>query len=179
MQLVLRVNGLRSGQQVFTELVTQIHVDFVEMAFVVAESGKVLIDMLPLAVLLVCLHLEVSKEVTFHLITVKEIITLIHYALIATAAEGFSLLAHTVVVVPFSLIFRLGVDVDSEGFMSHDLHSGLVPVTWVVVQIEGQLFSALDFPCAEGHGLADVTNTCILIIVDNSRWSVSPRLQRN
>ena len=51
--------------------------------------------------------------------------------------------------------------------MAHDLHGGLVPITWVVVEIEGKLFSAFDFPCAEGHGLADVTHNGILIIVDN------------
>jgi hypothetical protein len=45
--------------------------------------------------------------------------------------------------------------------MAHDLHGGLVPIAGIVVKIEGQLFSAFDFPCAEGHGLADVTHTYI------------------
>jgi hypothetical protein len=45
--------------------------------------------------------------------------------------------------------------------MAHDLHGGLVPIARIVVEIEGKLFSAFDFPCAEGHGLADVTHTYI------------------
>ena len=93
------MDGLRSSQKILSELVAQVNVDFVESALFIAESGKVLIDVLPLAVLLVCLLLEVCKEVALHLITVKEIVPLIDYGLIATAAEGFCLLAHTVVVV--------------------------------------------------------------------------------
>jgi hypothetical protein len=173
------MDGLRSGQQVLTEFVTQIHVDFIEAALAVTESVEVLIDMLQLAVLLFGLHFEVGKEVALHLVSVKEVIPLIDYGLIATAAEGFSLLTHTVVVVSFTLILRLGINVNAEGFMTHDLHGRFVTIAWVVVQIEGQLFSAFDFPCAKGHGLTDVTHTCIFIIVDNSRWSVSPRVQRN
>ncbi len=49
--------------------------------------------------------------------------------------------------------------------MAHDLHGGLVPIAWVVVEIEGKLFSAFDFPCAEGHGLADVTHTYIFLLL--------------
>ena len=56
MQLVFCVDGLRCSYQLLTELVAQVNVDFVETAFVVAESGKVLIDVLPLAVLLVCIQ---------------------------------------------------------------------------------------------------------------------------
>jgi hypothetical protein len=98
-QFVLRVDGLRGCQQILTEPVAEVNVDFIETALVVAESGKVLIDVLPLAVLLVCLLLEVAKEVALHLISVKEVVSLIDNGLIATAAEGFCLLTHTVVVV--------------------------------------------------------------------------------
>ena len=45
--------------------------------------------------------------------------------------------------------------------MTHDLHGGLIPIARIVVEIEGKLFSAFDFPCAEGHGLANVTQTYI------------------
>ena len=51
--------------------------------------------------------------------------------------------------------------------MAHDLHGGLVPIAGIVVEIEGKLLSAFDFPCAECHGLADVTHNGILIFVDN------------
>jgi hypothetical protein len=131
------VNSLRGSHQVFTELVAEVNVDFIEAALVVTESDEVLIDVLPLAVLLVCLLLEVGKEVTLHLFFVKEIIAFIDDGLIATTAEGFSLLAHTVVIVLLSLRLRLGINVDTERFMTHDLHGGLIPITWVVVEIEG------------------------------------------
>ena len=92
MQFVLRVNGLRGGHQVFTEPVAEVNVDFIETALVIAESGKVLIDVLPLAVLLVCFLLEVGKEVALHPFFVEKIVTFIHDTLVATAAESFCLL---------------------------------------------------------------------------------------
>ena len=103
MQFVFCVDGLRCSHQVLTELVAQVNVDFIETAFVVAESGKVLIDVLPLAVLLVCFLLEVGKKVALHLITIKEVVSLIHDTLITAATEGLCLLAHTVVVVLLTL----------------------------------------------------------------------------
>ena len=100
---MFRVDGLRSSQQILTELVAQVNAYFVKSALVVAETGKVLIDVLPLAVLLVCLLLEVGKEIALHLFLVKEVVPLIDYGLIATATEGFCLLTHTVVVVLLTL----------------------------------------------------------------------------
>ena len=91
--------GLWRGHQILTEPVAEVNVDFIETALVVTESGKVLIDVLPLAVLLVGLLLEIGKEVAFHLFFVKEVVPLIDNGLIAAAAEGFSLLTHAVVVV--------------------------------------------------------------------------------
>ena len=96
-----------------------------------------LIDVLPLAVLLVCLQLELGKEIAFHLLLVKEVVPLIDNGLLATAAEGFRLLTHTFVVVLFSLVLRLSIDVDAERFMTHDLHRTLIPVAGIVVEIEG------------------------------------------
>ena len=100
---MLRVDGLRSDHQILTELVAQVNVDFIEAAFVVAETDKVLIDMLPLAVFLVCLLLEVGKEIALHLFLVKEIIAFIDNALITAATEGFSLFTHTIIIVLLSL----------------------------------------------------------------------------
>lgn len=63
MQFVLFVDSLWGIQKIFAELVAQVNGDFIETALVVAESGKVLIDVLPLAVLLVCFLLEVGKKI--------------------------------------------------------------------------------------------------------------------
>ena len=138
------------------------------------------IDVLPLAVLLVGFLLEVGKEIAFHLISVKEVVPLIDYGLIATASKCFCLFAHTFVIVLFTLVLGFGIDVNAEGFMAHDLHGGLISITWIVVKIEGKLFSALDFPCAEGHGLADVTHTCIIkMLVIKVRCLLTAAKERN
>ena len=77
-------------QQILTKSVAEVNGDFIETALVVAEPGKVLIDVLPLAVLLVCFLLEVGTEIAFHLLIVKEIVSFIDYGFIATTAERFS-----------------------------------------------------------------------------------------
>ena len=69
MQLVLCVDSLWGIQKVLTKLVAEVNGDFIETALVVAESGKVLIDVLPLAVLLVCLSSSPSqRNHIFHLL---------------------------------------------------------------------------------------------------------------
>ena len=48
------------------------------------------IDVLPLGVLLVCQFLEVGEEISFHLLLVEEIVTLVDDRLKTTAAYSFS-----------------------------------------------------------------------------------------
>ena len=109
-------------QQLLTKSVAQVHVYLTEGTLALREGTEVHIDVLPLGVFLVCQFLEVGEEISFHLLLVKEIVSFIHNGLIATTAEGFCLLSHTVVVVLLSLVLRLGLDVDAERFMAHDLH---------------------------------------------------------
>jgi len=180
MQSVFSVDGLWGIQKILTELVAEVNVDFIETALVVTEPCEVLIDVLPLAVLLVCFLLEVAKEVALHFLFIKEVVSFIDNGLKATASKCFCLLTHTFVIVLLALVLGFGIDVNAEGFMAHDLHRTLVPVAWIVVEIEGKLFSALDFPCAEGHGLADVTHTCIFkMLVIKVRCLLTGAKERN
>ena len=98
MQLVLCVDSLWGIQKVLAKLVAEVNGDFIETAHVVAELGKVLIDVLPLGVLLVCQFLEVGKEIAFHILLVEEIITLIDDSLEATAAYRFSPFSKALVI---------------------------------------------------------------------------------
>ena len=50
--------------------------------------------------------------------------------------------------------------------MAHYFHSTLVPVARIVVQVKGQLLSVFDFPCAEGHGFANVTHIPYYILMN-------------
>ena len=61
---------LVGSQQVLTELVTQVDVDFVETALALHELLEVHVDVLPLGVLLLGLLLEISEEVALHLLLV-------------------------------------------------------------------------------------------------------------
>ena len=101
-------------KQILHKLNTEVNGDFSEGALALAESLEVLVHVLPLGVLLFCLLLEVSKEVTLLLFFVKEIVSLIDDTLKATATDGFCLLRHVVVVVTLTLVLRLGLHVDAE-----------------------------------------------------------------
>jgi len=121
-ELVFCVDGLRSGYQIFTKSVAEVNIDFIEAALIVAESGKVFIDVPPLAVLLVGLLLEVVKETATEFVAVKEVVSFVYNALESVATNGFCFLSHGLIVKFLTLILWLGIDVDAERFMSHDLH---------------------------------------------------------
>jgi hypothetical protein len=50
--------------------------------------------------------------------------------------------------------------------VTHNFHCALIPVARVIVQVKGQLFSAFDFPCSEGHGLTNVTHIPYYILIN-------------
>ena len=149
---------LVGGHQILLELVAQVNVDFIEAALAIAEFLEVEVHVLPLCVLLVRLLLEVVEKTALHLLLVEEVVSFVDDALETTAAQGFGLFAHTVVVVLLALRLRLGIDIDAETLVAHNFHCALVPVARVIVQVKGQLLSVFDFPCSEGHGLTNVTH---------------------
>ena len=134
-QPVFLMERLRRSHQVLLELVAQVYVDLVEAAFAVAEFFEVLVDVLPLRVLLLGLVLEIGQKTTLHLLLVEEVVAFVDDALEATAAQGLGLLAHVVIVVTFTQVLRLGIDVDTQRLMAHDLHRRFITIAWIVVQI--------------------------------------------
>ena len=107
------------------------------------------IDVLPLGVLLVCQLLEVGKEITFHLLLVEEVITLVDDRLKAAAAYRLRFCCKTEVVLLLRQVPRLGIDVDAERLMTDNLHSALVTIAGIIVKVIGQHASVLDFACAK------------------------------
>ena len=114
MQLLFSAVYLWRCLQILHESDAEVNVNLSECALAFHEPLEVLIHVLPLGVLLFCLLLEVGEKVTFLLFFVKEIVSLIDDTLKATAADGFCLLRHVVVVVTFTLVLWLGIDVDAE-----------------------------------------------------------------
>ena len=64
-------------QQILTKSVAQVHVYLPKGTLALREGTKVHIDVLPLGVLLVRQSLEVGKEISFQLLLVEEIVTLV------------------------------------------------------------------------------------------------------
>ena len=105
---------------------------------------------------------EVVDEAAVQLVLVEELVSLVHYLLVAAASQGFGLLRHAGVVVLLALRLRMCVDVDAERLMAHHFVGGLVTVAGIVVEEIGQHLAALDFPCVKVHGLTDITHSCSL-----------------
>ena len=136
-------------QQILHELDTEVNGDLSEGTLALREGTKVHIDVLPLGFLLVCQFLEVGEEISFHLLLVEEIITLVDDSLKATAAYRLGSCSKVEVVLLFRLVLRLGIDVDAKRLMADDFHRALVTIAWIIVKIIGQHASVLDFACTQ------------------------------
>ena len=115
-------------QQILTKYVAQVHFYLPEGTLALREGTKVHIDMLPLGVLLVRKFLEVGEEISFHLLLVEEIVTLVDNRLKTTAAYRLGSCRKVEVVLLFHLVLRLGIDVDAKRLMANDFHRALVTI---------------------------------------------------
>ena len=149
MQLSVLMQSLWCCQQILTKSVAQVHVYLTEGTLALRECTEVHINVLPLGVLLVCQFLEVGEEISFHLLLVEEIITLVDDSLEATAAYRLGSCRKVEVVLLFRLVLRLGIDVDAKRLMADDFHRTLITIAWIIVKIIGQHVSVLDFACTQ------------------------------
>ena len=88
-------------------------------------------------------------EISFHLLLVEEIITLVDDSLEATAAYRLGSCRKVEVVLMFHLVLRLGIDVDAKRLMADDFHCALITIARIIVKIIGQHVSVLDFACTQ------------------------------
>ena len=98
MQFSVLVQSLWCCQQILTKSVAQVHVYLTKGTLALREGTKVHIDVLPLGVLLVCQFLEVGEEISFQLLLVEEIVTLVDDSLESTAAYRFSPFSKALVI---------------------------------------------------------------------------------
>lgn len=69
---------------------------------------------------------DVLEEISLLSFLVKEVKPFVDNTLEALAADGFRLLSHGFVVLPFTLIFRFGIDVDAKRLVTDGLHGFFV-----------------------------------------------------
>ena len=110
MQFSVLMQSLWCCKQILTKSVAQVHVYLPKGTLALREGTKVHIDVLPLGVLLVRQSLEVGEEISFHLLLVEEIVTLVDDSLEATAAYRLGSCRKVKVVLLFHLVLRLGID---------------------------------------------------------------------
>ena len=128
MQFAVLMQSLWCCKQILTKSVAQVHVYLTEGTLSLRKGTKVHIDVLPFGVLLVCQSLEVGKEISFHLLLVEEIVTLVDDSLEATAAYRLGSCRKFEVVLLFHLVLRLGIDVDAKRLMADNLYRVLVTI---------------------------------------------------
>ena len=80
MQFSVLMQSLWCCKQILTKSVAQVHVNLSKGTLALREGTKVHIDVLPLGVLLVCQFLEVGEEISFYLLLIEEIVTLLTIA---------------------------------------------------------------------------------------------------
>lgn len=134
MQFSVLMQSLWCCQQILPKPVAQVHVYLTEGTLALREGTEVHIDVLPLGVLLVCQFLEVGEEISFHLLLVEEIITLVDDSLETTASYSLRPCSKVEVVLLFHLVLWLSIDVDVKRFMADDFHRALVTIAWIIVR---------------------------------------------
>ena len=149
MQFSVLMQSLWCCKQILTKSVAQVHFYFTEGTLALREGTKVHIDVLPLGVLFVCQFLEVGEEISFHLLLVEVILTLVDDSLEATAAYRLGSCHKVEVVLLFHLVLWLGIDVDAKRLMADDFHRALVTIAWIIIKVVGQHVSVLDFACTQ------------------------------
>ena len=108
------------------------HVYLPEGILALREGTKVHIDVLSLGVLLVCQFLEVGEEISFHILLVEEIVTLVDDSLEAMAAYRLGSCRKVKVVLMFHQVLRLGIDVDAKQLMANNFHRALITIAWII-----------------------------------------------
>ena len=135
MQFSVLMQSLWCCQQILTKSVAQVHVYLPKGTLALREGTKVHIDVLPLGVLLVRQSLEVGEEISFHLLLVEEIVTLVDDSLEATAAYRLGSCRKVKVVLLFRLVLRLGIDVDAKRLMAADFHRALITIARIIIKV--------------------------------------------
>ena len=179
MQLLVGVYGLWCVKQVFHELAAQVHVHLLKGAFAVYKPLKVLIDVLPLDILLVCQFLKVGEEIPFHLGFVKEAVVLVKDGFVTPVAEYLRLFHHACVEVTLLLVGRFGENVNSQSFTCYHFHGDVVTIAGIIVQTQRILCPVLNFALAQGNCLAFTHNDVVLTGCTFSEVSPCSRWQRN
>lgn len=98
MQFSVLVQSLWCCQQTLTKSVAQVHVYLPKGTLALCEGAEMHIDVLPLGVLLVRQFLEVGKEISFHLLIIEEVVSLVDDRLKTTAAYRFSPFSKALVI---------------------------------------------------------------------------------
>ena len=75
---------------------------------------------------------EVGKEISFHLLLVEEILTLVDDILEATAAYRLGSCRKVKVVLLFHRVLWLGIDVDAKRLLANDFHRALITIAWII-----------------------------------------------
>jgi hypothetical protein len=123
-------------QQVFTELLAQVHIYLAEGTLPFDEVVEVLIDKCPFLVFTSAHLLEVGEEIGFLLGFIQETELFIDKRLHSDATDSLCFVQHIIVEFPFHFVFWVGIDVDAEVFSTAHLHCLRVTDCRIIIQIQ-------------------------------------------
>ena len=102
------------------------------------EVAEMEIDELPFLVVFAELLAVVFQEIRFEFVLVEEIIPFINDRFKAAATNSLGFLGHRFVETLFTLVFRIGVDINAKRFMTDNFHRFLVSIPRIIIQIKRQ-----------------------------------------
>lgn len=96
------------------------------------EVSEMEIDELPFLVMLAELFAIILQEIGFEFVPVEEIIPFIHHRFKPAATDGFGFFGHYLVEVLFTLVSRIGIDVNTKRLMADNFHCLFVSITRII-----------------------------------------------
>ena len=114
------------------------------------EVVEVLIHKRPFLVVFAELLAVIFQKIGFVFVFVKEIIPFIDNGFEPSAPDGFRLFRHGGVEVPFTLVLRIGIDINVQSLMTDGLHRFLVTISRIVIKVEGQ-YTFLQWTCPQSN----------------------------
>ena len=117
------------------------------------EVVKVLIDKRPFLVVLAELLPVILQKVGLVLVLVEKVVPFVHDGFKPPASDGFCLFRHDGIEVPFTLVLRVGIDVNIQSLMTDGLHRFLVTVARIVIKVERQ-HTLLQWACSQCYCFA-------------------------
>lgn len=123
-------------QSVSPKAFTDIYIHFAKDVFVLYEVWEMGIEHFPSLVFGAHHFSKVDKKIGFHLVFIQEAKLFVDERLYLDAMDGFGLVQHIIVELPFHFILGVSIDVNTKIFPTAYLHGFRVTNCRIIIQVK-------------------------------------------